>query len=224
MTHEQRWTDVDDYLATTLLPRDSVFDKVIQNSRAAGLPEIQVTPVQGRMLQILAMSVGARRILEVGTLGGYSTIWLARGLPAGGRLVTLELNPEHARVAQSNISLAGLSDRVELRVGPAIGALEAMTPSGDGPFDFAFIDADKESGAAYIEHAIRLSRPGTLIVLDNTVREGQIIDSKSPDARVHGTRRALELLGKHPKLDATCIQTVGEKGYDGFALARVRGG
>lgn len=224
MSDEQRWTQVDAYLAATLIPPDAAFEKAIANSRAGGLPDIQVTPTQGRLLQILAMSVGARRILEVGTLGGFSTIWLARALAPGGRLITLEIRPEYARVARANIDNAGVGDRVEIRVGPAAESLQGLTPNSDGPFDFVFIDADKESGAVYIEHAVRLSRPGTLIVLDNAVREGQIVDEASTDARVQGTRRSLELMGRHPRLIATCIQTVGEKGYDGFAIALVREG
>lgn len=224
MSDEQRWTRVDAYLAATLIPPDAVLEQAIANSREGGLPDIQVTPTQGRLLQILAMSVSARRILEIGTLGGFSTIWLARALAPGGRLITLEIRPEYARVARANIDNAGVGDRVEIRVGPAAEWLQRMTPSADGPFDFVFIDADKESGAVYIEHAVRLSRPGTLIVLDNAVREGQIVDEASTDARVQGTRRSLELMGRHPRLIATCIQTVGEKGYDGFAIALVREG
>jgi predicted O-methyltransferase YrrM len=222
MSDDQRWSEVDAYIESTLMPKDAALQQAITRSRDAGLPDIHVTPTQGRLLQILAMSIGARRVLEIGTLGGFSTIWLARALSPGGKLLTLELKPEYARVARSNIEHAGVADRVEIRVGPAADSLKNMTAEADGRFDFVFIDADKESSELYIEQAIRLSRPGTLIVLDNAVREGEVANAHSTDARVHGTRRALELMGRHPRLLASCIQTVGQKGYDGFALALVR--
>ena len=178
-----------------------------------------MSPAQGRLLQILARMAGARRILEIGTLGGYSTIWLARALPADGRLVTLEATPKHAEVARANIARAGLADRVELIVGPALETL----PRLDGPFDLVFIDADKESNADYLGHALRLSRPGTVIVCDNVVRDGRVADAASTQPAILGTRRFFDRLGSEPRLTATAVQTVGAKGWDGFAIALVSG-
>jgi predicted O-methyltransferase YrrM len=205
------WEDVDRYLAGVLAPPLEGFD-------SSGLPPHEVTPLQGRLLELLARLAGARSILELGTLGGYSTIWLARGLAAGGRLVTLEASPEYARVAQANLERAGLAGVVDLRVGPAIETL----PELEGPFDVIFIDADKRSNPEYLDEALRLSRPGTLIVADNVVRAGAVADAGADDPSVTGVRRFLELVGAHPRLDATAIQTVGAKGWDGFALALVR--
>jgi predicted O-methyltransferase YrrM len=205
------WEDVDRHLERLLVPPLEEFDP-------AGLPPHEVTPLQGRLLELLARLAGARSILELGTLGGYSTIWLARGLAEGGRLVTLEASPEYARVAQANLERAGLTGVVDLRVGPAIETL----PELEGPFDLIFIDADKRSNPEYLDEALRLSRPGTLIVADNVVRAGAVADPAADDDSVTGVRRFLELVGAHPRLDATAIQTVGAKGWDGFALALVR--
>jgi predicted O-methyltransferase YrrM len=205
------WERVDRYLEQLLVPPLEGFD-------SAGLPPHEVTPLQGRLLELLVRLAGARSILELGTLGGYSTIWLARGLADGGRLVTLEAEPEYARVARANLERAGLADTVDLRVGPALETL----PQLDGPFDLIFIDADKRSNPDYLGEALRLSRPGTLIVADNVVRGGAVADSDASDPSVAGVRRFLELVGAHPRLDATAIQTVGSKGWDGFALVLVR--
>src|SRR4051812_10111795 len=205
------WEDVDRHFERLLVPPLEEFDP-------AGLPPHEVTPLQGRLLELLARLAGARSILELGTLGGYSTIWLARGLADGGRIVTLEVSPEYARVARANLERAGLGDVVDLRVGPALETL----PELEGPFDLIFIDADKRSNPEYLDEALRLSRPGTLIVADNVVRAGAVADPGAKDPSVTGARRFLELVGKDPRLDATAIQTVGSKGWDGFALALVR--
>jgi predicted O-methyltransferase YrrM len=205
------WERVDRYLERLLVPPLDGFD-------SGGLPPHEVTPLQGRLLELLARLVGARSILELGTLGGYSTIWLARGLADGGRLVTLEAEPEYAGVARANLERAGLATVVDLRVGPALETL----PQLEGPFDLIFIDADKRSNPDYLGEAVRLSRPGTLIVADNVVRGGAVADADASDPSVTGVRRFLELVGEHPRLDATAIQTVGSKGWDGFALALVR--
>jgi len=210
------WTAVDDYFDAALTPADPALDAALKASDAGGLPAIQVTAAQGKQLQLLARSIGARRILEVGTLGGYSTIWLARALPDGGRLITLEVNPHHAEVATSNLANAGLADRAEVRVGPAIETL----PQLEGPFDFAFIDADKASNADYFAHAVRLSRPGTLIVVDNVVRGGEVVNPAG-DTNVLGVRRLVDVVAAEPRVSATVIQTVGTKGYDGYLLAIV---
>jgi predicted O-methyltransferase YrrM len=205
------WGDVDRYLEGMLAPPLEGFDP-------GGLPPHEVTPLQGRLLELLARLAGARSILELGTLGGYSTIWLARGLSEGGRLVTLEASPDYARVAQANLERAGLGGVVDLRIGPAIETL----PGLEGPYDLIFIDADKRSNPEYLDEALRLSRAGTLIVADNVVRAGAVADPGADDPSVTGVRRFLELVGAHPRLDATAIQTVGAKGWDGFALAIVR--
>jgi predicted O-methyltransferase YrrM len=205
------WERVDRYLERLLVPPLDGFD-------ATGLPPHEVTPLQGRLLELLARLVGARTILELGTLGGYSTIWLARGLREGGRIVTLEVSPEYARVARQNIERAGFAELVHLRVGPALETLAAL----DGPFDLVFVDADKRSNPDYLGEAVRLSRPGTLIVADNVVRGGAVAEPEADDPSVTGVQRFLELVAEHPRLDATAIQTVGSKGWDGFALALVR--
>lgn len=215
------WSAVDDYIAGHLLGDDPVLDAVLQANATAGLPAIDVSAVQGKMLHLLALGTGARRILEVGTLGGYSTIWLARALPEGGHLVTLELDPHHAEVARANLSNAGMADKVEVRVGPAVEALDAMIAGGEAPFDFIFVDADKEGYPDYLSAAMRLSRPGTMIVFDNVVREGGILDPNHPDPRVQGTRALFEAMAAEPRLSATAVQTVGAKKWDGFALALV---
>ena len=216
----ERWQAVDDYIAAKLLGDDDALATTLANNAEQGLPPIDVSAAQGKMLFLLAQMAGARRILEVGTLGGYSTIWLARALPDGGSLVTLELEAHHARVARENLERAGVSDRVDIRVGPAADSLAAMT--GEAPFDFVFIDADKQGNAHYVAEAIRLGRSGTTIVVDNVVREGGVLDADSDDERIIGTRALFDMLGADPRLDATAVQTVGAKKWDGFVLARVR--
>jgi len=211
------WERVDAYFTGHLLGPDPVLDAVTEANAVAGLPAIDVSPAQGKLLHLLARSVGARRILEVGTLGGYSTIWLARALPADGELVTCEINPKHAEVARANIARAGLEGVVDVRVGPALETLATL----DGPFDLAFIDADKRSNPDYFRHALRMSRPGRLIVVDNVVRSGRVTDPDDADPDVRGTRAVVELAGAEPRVEATVVQTVGSKGYDGFLLARV---
>ena len=218
---EDQWTAVDQYFSERLLPNDPTLESALESSVTAGLPAISVSPNQGKFLQMLAQIVGARSILEIGTLGGYSTIWLARGLRAEGRVVTLEVDPKHAEVAQHNISRAGLEDVVELRIGNALETLPQLSAERRGPFDLIFIDADKENIPAYFEWALKLSRPGTLIVVDNVVRDGAVIDPDSSDPRVHGVRRFIEQLGAESRASGTVIQTVGIKGYDGFAIVRV---
>lgn len=213
---QDAFTAVDAYLTEALLDRDEVLDQALSDARAAGLPMINVAPNQGKMLQILAASLGAQRILEIGALAGYSTIWLARALPPDGQLVTLEFSPKHAEVARRNLQRAGLADRVEIRVGPALESL----PDLRGPFDFVFIDADKENNPGYFEWALKLSRPGTLIVVDNVVREGRVTSHLGEPA-VDGIRRMNELIAAEPRVTATAVQTVGSKGWDGFCLVRV---
>jgi predicted O-methyltransferase YrrM len=219
------WTAVDAYLADHLIAKDDVLEAALRDSEAAELPPIQVTALQGKMLAMFARMVGARRILEVGTLGGYSTIWLARALPRDGHLVTLEAAAKHAAVARKNLERAGLmgSDgaRVELREGPALDTLPRLVAEGAGPFDMIFLDADKEHNAEYLQWAIRLSRVGTVIVTDNVVREGTVLDAASDDAAVQGTRRFFEAMAAEPHVTATAIQTVSGKKYDGFALLMV---
>jgi predicted O-methyltransferase YrrM len=215
---------MDGFLSDRLLSADSLLDSVLAASAAAGLPPIQVSPCQGKLLQILAQVQGARKILEIGTLGGYSTIWLARALPIDGRLITLEVNPEHAKVAASNISRVNLSNLVQLRVGPALDSLAALTAERAGPFDLVFIDADKETTPEYFERALMLCRLGSLIIVDNVIRKGALLDEKSSDSAVQGMRRFLHLLSSETRVTSTAIQTVGSKGYDGFAIARVTGG
>lgn len=217
------WISVDRYLADNLITPDHLMEDALDANACAGLPAIDVAPSHGKLLHLLARIRGARRILEVGTLGGYSTIWLARALPQGGRLITLELDPRHATVAQANIHRAGLSSMVDIRVGPALESLAKLYADSAGPFDFIFLDADKPNNPAYLDWALKLSRPGTVIIADNVVREGEVINDRSSDDRVIGTRTFLERLGSHPELDATAIQTVGTKGYDGFAIAVVNG-
>jgi predicted O-methyltransferase YrrM len=216
-----QWSAVDDYIAGHLLGDDPALDAALAANAAAGLPAIDVSAVQGKMLHLLARGTGARRILEVGTLGGYSTIWLARALPEGGRLVTLELDPHHAEVARANLANAGVADKVEVCVGPAVQTLEAMIAAGEAPFDFIFVDADKEGYPAYLRAAMQLSRRGTMLVFDNVVREGGILDPDHADPRVQGTRALFEAMAAEPRLSATAVQTVGAKKWDGFALAIV---
>jgi predicted O-methyltransferase YrrM len=214
------WQAVDDYIAGKLLGDDDALAAALANNAAQGLPPIDVSAAQGKMLFLLAQTVGAKYILEVGTLGGYSTIWLARALPQGGALVTLELEAHHAAVARANLERAGVANKVAIRVGPAADSLAAMAPGA--PFDFVFIDADKQNNALYVDEAIRLGRSGTTIIVDNVVREGGVLDANSGDERIAGTRTLFDRLSADPRLDATAIQTVGAKGWDGFVLARVR--
>jgi predicted O-methyltransferase YrrM len=219
--NQQTWTAVDDYFCAALVPAEDVLDEAQRRSRAAGLPPISVSPAQGKLLYLLARSIGARRILEVGTLGGYSTIWLARAIRSPGALITLELDPHHAEVARGNLDRAGVGDLVDIQVGPATGSLAALAEAGPEPFDLVFIDADKSSNAVYFDYAVRLGRPGTVIVVDNVARGGRVADSASHDADVDGVRRLVDMLAASPGVDATAIQTVGSKGYDGFILALV---
>ena len=212
---------MDDYFVATIARGDDALGAAQAASEAAGLPAIAVAPTHGKLLHLLACMVDARRILEVGTLGGYSTIWLARALPAGGRLVTLEIDPRHAEVARGNLAAAGLAERAEVRVGPALDSLAQLAAEGFGPIDLAFIDADKQNNPHYFNHALALSRSGSVIVVDNVVRGGTVIDAKSADAAVLGTRRLIERVAAEPRVAATAIQTVGAKGYDGFLIARV---
>jgi predicted O-methyltransferase YrrM len=218
---QELWSAVDDYICEHLLEPDPVLDAALAASEAAGLPPIAVTPNQGKLLELLVRIQGARRVLELGTLGGYSTIWLARGLPQGGRLVTLELNPSYAAVAKANIARAGVAEIVELRVGPALETLAAMKAGGEGPFDLIFIDADKQNYPGYLEWSLKLSRPGTVLIGDNVVRAGGIVDPANEDGVVEGVRRFYELLAEEPGVDATAVQTVGAKGHDGFAVGVV---
>jgi predicted O-methyltransferase YrrM len=220
-SEEELWTAVDAYLEDHLIAKDDALEAALKESEKAGLPAIQVTPLQGRMLAMFARMVGARRILEVGTLGAYSTIWLARALPEGGRLITLEAAAKHAAVARKNLQRAGVTDRVELREGPALETLPKLKAEGAGPFDFIFLDADKEHNPEYLDWALKLSHPGTVIVTDNVVREGGILDAKSDDPMVKGTRRFFEALAHEPRVTATAVQTVSGKKYDGFALLLV---
>ncbi|MBL1104698.1 O-methyltransferase [Streptomyces sp. 5-8] len=223
MSGSQLWEDVDDYFISHLSPDDDALRAALRDSEAAGLPSIAVTAAQGKFLQLLAQVQGARNILEIGTLGGYSTIWMARALPEDGRLVSLEYSAKHADVATRNIARAGLERIVEVRVGPALESLPKLADENPAPFDLVFIDADKANNAHYVEWALRLSRAGSLIVVDNVVRGGRVTDAGSTDPDVVGTRAAIELIAGHPRLSGTALQTVGGKGHDGFALARVLG-
>lgn len=218
-----RWYDVDDYLAALLSPDDAALAGALEAARAAGLPPISVAPPQGKFLHLLARIAGARRILEIGTLGGYSTIWLARALPVGGSLTTLEIDPTHASVARSSLISAGLGELVDLRVGTALDTLPILQAEGGDPYDLVFIDADKQNNAQYVRWALRLTHPGSVIVVDNVVREGTVADAESMDVSVRGAREVLQLIADEPRLDGTALQTVGSKGWDGFAIALVTG-
>ncbi|MFB7515324.1 O-methyltransferase [Streptomyces sp. NPDC056144] len=218
-----QWNDVDDYLTGLLAPPDEALTAALAASAAAGLPEIAVAPNQGKLLHLLAATQGARSILEIGTLGGYSTIWLARALPADGRLVTLEYDPAHADVARANIARAGLEKTVEVRTGAALDTLPLLEAEGAGPFDLVFVDADKANNPHYVTWALKLTRPGSLIIVDNVVRNGRVATEHPDDPGITGTREMLELVAREPRLDATAFQTVGSKGYDGLLLARVIG-
>jgi predicted O-methyltransferase YrrM len=220
---QERWTAVDQYFADKLVEPDAALDAALEASAAAGLPPHNVSPAQGKLLQILARALGARAILEVGTLGGYSTIWLARALPADGRLVTLEVDAKHAEVARANVARAGLRDVVDVRCGPALETLPRLAAEGRDPFDFVFIDADKRHNAEYFAWALKLSRVGTLIVVDNVVRGGAVIDGASADPNVRGVRRLNEVLAAEARVSGVAIQTVGSKGHDGMAVVLVTG-
>ncbi len=211
------WSDVDAYIEDRLVAEDAALSAAIRESAAAGLPAIAVSAAQGKLLHLMALSIGARRILEIGTLGGYSAIWMARALPADGQLISLEIDARNAEIASSNIRHAGLNERVDVLVGPAISRL----PGLDGPFDFTFIDADKQSNADYFDHAVRLSRRGALIVVDNVIRNGNVIDAGG-NAQVQGVRRMMDAIHKDKRVSATALQTVGNKGYDGFLMAVVK--
>ena len=218
------WTAVDQYTTDLLLPSDPALDAALASSEAAGLPSISVSPSQGKLLMLLAQLAGAKQILEIGTLGGYSSIWLARALAPGGRLITLEANPKHAEVARGNIARAGLAEVVEVRLGDARAGIQQLAAEGRGPFDLIFIDADKQSIPHYLEWSLKLSHRGSLIIVDNVIRDGALIDAKSEDPNVLGARRMHEMLAAEPRVSATTIQTVGSKGYDGLTLALVIAG
>ena len=220
---QNQWTAVDRYITDLFVPPDPALDAALQATADAGMPLINVAPNQGKLLHVLALAHGARTILEVGTLAGYSTIWLARALPAGGRLVTLEVDPKHAEVARANIARADLADIVDLRLGRALDTLPQLVAEGQGPFDLVFIDADKPNTTAYFEWALKLTRRGSLIIADNVVRDGAVIDASSADASVQGVRRFNAALAAEPRVTASVIQTVGSKGYDGLAFAIVTG-
>lgn len=217
------WSAVDAYFSERLIPEDPVLEAALRDSDAAGMPSHHVAPNQGKLLQLFAQMCGARRVLEIGTLAGYSTIWLARALPEGGQVVTLEANPQHAEVARRNIERAGLSHKVEIRVGKGAETLPLLAAERGAPFDLVFIDADKPSNPIYLEWALKLTRPGSVIIGDNVVRNGAVADPASEDANVIGVRRFFELMAAEPRLSATALQTVGSKGYDGFSLAIVSG-
>ena len=215
----EMWAEVDAYIGERLVTEDKdLFELILAANAEAGLPAIDVSPAQGKFLNLLVKITGARRVLEVGTLGGYSTVWMGKALPADGRLLSLEYVPKHAETARRNIDRAGLSDKVEVRVGAAMDLL----PSMEGPFDLVFIDADKPNNQGYLVHALRLSRPGTVIVLDNVVRDGAVTEASSADRNVIGARAAFDLLHNHPRIDSTALQTVGLKGWDGFILGVVK--
>ncbi|MFZ1683763.1 MAG: O-methyltransferase [Candidatus Zixiibacteriota bacterium] len=220
---EKLWSSVDRYAADLFVNPDKVQDETLRSSHKAKLPAIAVSATQGKLLQILAQGIGAKRILEIGTLGGYSTIWLARALPATGRLITLEYEPKHAEVARANFKRAGVTKKVEVRIGAALDSLKQMVKSKEKPFDFIFIDADKEGYINYLEYSLKLSRPGTIIVADNVVRDGKVADAKSKDPRVIGARKFNKLLAGKKNALSTIMQTVGSKGYDGMSVTLVTG-
>lgn len=222
MAKDEKWSEVDAFIADLFVNPDPALDAAMRASEAAGLPAIEVAPNAGKMLMLFARMVGARRILEIGTLGGYSTIWLARALPKDGRIVSLEAVAKHAEVARKNIAAAGFADIVEVRVGKALDALPKIAEAGEGPFDLIFLDADKPNNPAYFEWALKLSRKGSIIVADNVVRLGAIVDEGSTDPSVKGVRHFLEVIARDKRVSATAIQTVGVKGHDGFALALVK--
>ena len=219
---QQLWTSVDDYITNLFVPFDSVMQQALATSEAAGLPSISVAPNEGKLLMLLAQLCKARRILEIGTLGGYSTVWLARGMPPGGTLITLETNAKHAEIARINLTRGGLAEIVEVRVGPTGDTLPQLASEGCDPFDLIFIDADKEGYSEYFAWALKLARPGTLIIADNVIRDGEILDPASRNPRVQGIRRFNQLLANELRVKATVIQTVGRKGHDGMAIAVVQ--
>ena len=221
MTNNDKWTAVDDYFGEWLSPPDPALDAALAANEAAGLPHIDVTPSQGKFLHLIARLSCSRKILEIGTLGGYSTIWLARALPEDGRLITLEASARHAEVARSNIARAGLSAIVDLRLGPALETLPQLERENVAPFDLIFIDADKASNAEYLKWALRLSRRGSVIIVDNVVRDGAVVESGNADPDIQGIRRMFEMMANEPRLSGTALQTVGKKGYDGFVFALV---
>jgi predicted O-methyltransferase YrrM len=220
MTQEV-WEAVDKYFDKMLIPHDSTLDDALAAAAAAKLPAIQVSSVQGKLLQLLARIMGARNILEIGTLGGYSTIWMARALPEGGRIITLEADPKHAEVARKNFARAGVESKVELRLGKALDTLPKVAADGLGPFDMFFIDANKSNMPEYFEWSLKLARTGSVIIADNVVREGAVLDAKSTDDDIQGIRRFLEMVGKEKRVSGTALQTVSTKNYDGFALVLV---
>jgi len=222
MTDQTTWNRVDDYLGEKLLGSDDALESALAASDEAGLPAIAVSPPQGRLLELIARSIGARKVLEIGTLGGYSTICLGRAVGPDGRVISLEYEPRHAEVARGSIAAAGLAEVVQVRVGRALDLLPGVLADGIGPFDLVFVDADKASNADYVDWSIRLARPGTVIIVDNVVRDGRVADPSNNSADVRGTRRMFDLLEGNDRLDATAIQTVGSKGYDGFVYAVVR--
>jgi predicted O-methyltransferase YrrM len=215
------WAAVDRYFADLFAPHDEQLDSAVKANRAARLPAIDVSPLQGKFLHVLVRMTQAKRVLEIGTLGGYSTIWMARAQPKGGRIISLEFSPKHAEIARANLRRAGLLRRVEIRVGSALESLPQLKAEGAGPFDLIFIDADKENNPQYLEWALKLSRRGTVIVIDNVARHGTVIEAKSTEPDIRGTRKCLERMAAHPRLSAVALQTVGVKGLDGFAMAVV---
>jgi predicted O-methyltransferase YrrM len=215
------WESVDKYLDKMLIPQDSTLEQGLADAAAAKLPAIQVSSVQGKLLHLLARIMGARNILEIGTLGGYSTIWMARALPEGGRVITLEADPKHAEVARKNFARAGVENKVELRLGKALDTLPQVAAEGRGPFDMFFIDANKSNMPEYFEWSLKLARKGSVIIADNVVREGAVLDAKTKDADIRGIRRFLEMVGKEKRVSGTALQTVGTKNYDGFAVVLV---
>jgi predicted O-methyltransferase YrrM len=217
---QETWTAVDRYFADALLEDDPVLAGALQRSADANLPAINVSPTQGKLLHLLAKIQGAKRILEIGTLGGYSTIWLARALPPDGKLITLEFDPKHAAVARQNLEAAGVQNVVDLRIGRALDTLPKLAEEKAGPFDLIFVDADKPSNPDYFEWSIKLTRPGSLIIIDNVVRKGEVVNESSKDSSIIGTRKMIDLVSREPRVSATAVQTVGTKGYDGFLIAR----
>ncbi|MGE8203436.1 O-methyltransferase [Heyndrickxia sp. NPDC080065] len=222
MGNELLWNRVDDYFMEKVLPSDEILEQVLTANREAGIPEIDVSPTQGKLLYLLAKMKGAKNVLEIGTLGGYSSIWLARALPENGRVYTLEVEQEYANIAERNIQVAGFQNKVEVIVGKALDTLPLLKDRGVAPFDFIFIDADKPNNPQYLHLALELAEPGTVIVADNVVRNGEVIDEKSTDERVQGIRQFMDLLANEPRIESTAIQTVGSKGYDGFVLGVVK--
>ena len=220
-TGKPLWTAVDQYFSGLLAPSDEPLDAALKANRKAGLPPIDVSPLQGKFLHVLVQMTQAKRVLEIGLLGGYSTIWMARALPRGGRIVSLEFSPKHAEVARGNLKHAGLLRRADIRVGPALDSLPVLESERGGKFDLIFIDADKANNPNYLDWALKLSRRGTVIVVDNVARHGTVIDAKSSEPDIRGTRRCLEMMGSHPRLSAFAMQTVGSKGLDGYAMAVV---